>query len=85
MEVDRIWRIDGLDGKADPAWQNSARRRRRFVEEVPPAEGEPDAEEEESAGQDQPGDSNSGRISVAEDSTPDSPPNSDDSSFRVIA
>jgi len=46
MEVDRIWRIDGLDSKANPAWQNSARRRRRFVEEVPAEENSEASEEE---------------------------------------
>jgi len=46
MEVDRIWRIDGLDSNANPAWQNSARRRRRFVEEVPAEENSEASEEE---------------------------------------
>jgi hypothetical protein len=50
MEVDRIWRIDGLDSKAQPAWQKSAQRRRKFAEEIEPlAEDEP---EEESSAQD---------------------------------
>jgi hypothetical protein len=54
VEVDRIWRIDGLDGQANPAWQNSARRRRKFVEEVAAAEEPSDTNEEESAAQEQP-------------------------------
>lgn len=91
MEVDRIWRIEGMDGNANPAWQNSARRRRRFVEEVPPIEEEGDAAEsdagQEAAPQDDPSVQNPGRISIAEDSTPDPSGNAEDrgKSFHAIA
>jgi hypothetical protein len=43
VEVDRISRMGGVGRDANPAWQNSAKRRRKFVEEIPP----PEAEEEE--------------------------------------
>lgn len=40
MEVDRISQIGGVGRDATPAWQNSAKRRRKFVEEIHPAEAE---------------------------------------------
>ncbi|HTV81207.1 MAG TPA: hypothetical protein VME18_01045 [Acidobacteriaceae bacterium] len=49
MEVDHIWRIDGLDSNANPAGQSAARRRRRFVEEIAPPDASDSGEEEPSA------------------------------------
>lgn len=83
MEVDRIWRIGGLDGQANPAWQNSAPRRRKFVEDVGAAEEEREADDEESAAQEQT--SEQAPHSFSDDK--ESPAGSDqsDTSFRVIA
>jgi len=50
MEVDRISQMGGVGRDANPAWQNSAKRRRKFVEEIQPPESEeeqPAAEPEE--------------------------------------
>lgn len=80
MEVDRIWRIDGLDGQANPAWQHSARRRRKFVEDVAAAEEEADAGEQESDAPEQAHRS----FVVADEAEPAAPPDPD-TSFRVIA
>jgi hypothetical protein len=84
MEVDRIWRIGGVDDNANPAWQDSARRRRKFVEEVA-VEDESEAGERESAAQDQSPEQDRQGIAVSENT--DSPAASADSdvTFRVIA
>jgi len=81
MEVDRIWRIDRLDSNANPGWQNSARRRRKFVEEVAAAEGELDGSEEESADQSQP----EHRDFASDDAEPAGTSPESGASFRVIA
>jgi hypothetical protein len=84
MEVDRIWRIDGMDDNANPAWQNSARRRRKFVEEIA-AEVESEEAEGEFPAQDQSPEQDRRSFAISEDS--DSPAASADSdaSFRIIA
>lgn len=87
MEVDRIWRIDGLDGNAQPAWQKSAQRRRKFTEDVePPAEETPDSEAKEESSQDE--SAAELRRDYSESSAPDAPNSPDDpdpASFRAIA
>ncbi|MGA7884750.1 MAG: hypothetical protein WCA44_03335 [Acidobacteriaceae bacterium] len=83
MEVDRIWRIDGLDGNANPAWQNSARRRRKFVEEVAAVEEEDESGEQESAAQEQPPEQNRRSFSVSEDSDSAAVSADPGASFRV--
>ncbi len=85
MEVDRIWRIDGLDGNANPSWQNSAQRRRRFVEEVPAGEDEPETGDEKAEAEGplpEPDDQN---LAAAHDEH--SPAGSGDSkvTFKVVA
>jgi hypothetical protein len=49
MEVDRISRMGGVRPEAIPAWQQSANRRRKFVEEVPESESEAEEREEAAA------------------------------------
>lgn len=85
MEVDRIWRIDGLDGNANPSWQNSPRRRRKFVEELTESEEEDETVDEEAAEQGQspePEDRDSSLSQAADAPAEDGAPAS---SFRVIA
>lgn len=56
MEVDRISRMGGVGRDATPAWQNSAKRRRKFVDEVEPPE--PENEDLPAESDESPADSN---------------------------
>lgn len=83
MEVGRISKIGSLGSQASPAWQTSAVRRRRFVEEVePPLED--DSAEEQSAAQDEPAEENSSTFSATDEIAPDSA-EAPGTSFRAIA
>jgi hypothetical protein len=85
VEVDRIWRIDGLDRNANPSWQNSTRRRRRFVEEVPAGEDEPETGDEQAEAEDPLPEPDDRNLAGADDE--DSPAGSGDSqaTFKVVA
>lgn len=83
MEVDRIWRIDGLDGHANPAWQNAARRRRKFAEEVAAAKEESEAGDEEFPARN--ADPDRRNFADSEESVSASNSDEADASFRVIA
>jgi hypothetical protein len=54
MEVDRISRMSGVDHEQTPAWTRNKLRRRKFTEEVEPAETE--QQEAETAESSDPGD-----------------------------
>ncbi len=45
MEIDRISRMGGVGQDGAPSWTRDKMHRRKFVEEVEPAEDEPDQEE----------------------------------------
>lgn len=83
MEVDRISQIGRLGGNANPAWQKSAVRRRRFVEEIDadPEDAQPDAEGEDAAAE-QPADGE--RLQQAGKESTDEP-DRPEGSFRAIA
>ncbi len=54
MEVDRISQMGGVGRDSNPPWQNSAKRRRKFVEEIQPPESEDDPPPEPEEAQEAP-------------------------------
>lgn len=44
MEVDRVAQMGGVGREATPTWPRSAKRKRRFVEEIEPAASDPEEE-----------------------------------------
>jgi hypothetical protein len=44
MEVDRVSQMGGVGREATPSWPKNPARRRKFAEELPPAESDQDEE-----------------------------------------
>jgi len=80
MEVDRISRMAGVGPDATPAWQNSAKRRRKFVEETEP----PEPEEEEPLAEPDEAQEAQEKFSEGDTETADDNGNAD-VSFRALA
>lgn len=80
MEVDRISRMGGVGRDATPAWQNSAKRRRKFVEDAQPTE----AEEEEPLAEPDEALETPEKLSRWDNETPEGDGNAD-ISFRALA